>query len=53
MYFNITEGKIKKVTDIPRKIKILKFDEVLLTKSYVFSILISNKKIKINNEDTI
>jgi len=25
----------------------------LLTKSYVFSILISNKKIKINNEETI
>jgi hypothetical protein len=53
LYFSITEDKIKKVIDIPRKIKILKFDEVLLTKSNVFNILISNKKIKINNEDTI
>lgn len=51
--FNIIEVKIIKVIDIVRKIKIPKLEDVLLTRSNVFNILISNKKIKINNDDII
>lgn len=51
--FNIMEVKIIKVIDIVRNIKIPKLEDVLLTRSNVFNRLISNKKMKINNDDII
>ena len=47
------EVKIIKVIDIVRNIKIPKLEDVLLTRSNVFNRLISNKKMKINNDDII
>ena len=51
--FNIIKVKIIKVIDIIRNIKIPKLEDVLLMRSNVFNILISTKKIKINNDDII
>ena len=51
--FNIIKVKIIKVIDIVRNIKIPKLEDVLLMRSNVFNILISTKKIKINNDDII